>query len=85
MIDEYEARASLESKLVKDADNLEFIISLKEQYDIGNERAKSWIEPALQRLKTEEGKKIGAVLVAVDSDRWWFGEKQDSWWVDRNK
>jgi len=85
VIDEYEARESIESKLVKDADNLEFILSLKEQYDIGNERAKTWIEPAIARLKTEEGKMIASVILEVDSDRWWYRDKNDSWWVDRNK
>lgn len=85
LLDEYETRETVESMFVKDADNLEFIISLKEQYDIGNERAKTWIEPALKRLKTEEGKTLGAMLVTVDSDTWWFGEKNDEWWVGRNK
>ena len=85
LIDEYEERESVESTLVKDADNLEFIFCLKEQYDIGNERAKTWIEPAAQRLKTEEAKKIAEVMLTIDSDRWWFKEKQDSWWVNRNK
>jgi putative hydrolase of HD superfamily len=85
IIDEYEARESLEAKLVKDADNLEFILSLKEQYDIGNERAKTWIEPAIHRLKTEEGRAIASIILEIDSDRWWFKERQDSWWVNRNK
>lgn len=85
MLDEYELRESLESMLVKDADNLEFIISLKEQYDIGNERANTWIEPAVKRLKTEEGKLLGNIVTKTDSDAWWFGEKDDEWWVGRNK
>jgi len=85
LIDEYENRESIESLIVKDADNLEFIISLKEQYDISNERAKTWLETGLQRLKTNEGQQIGSVITEVDSDRWWFGEKDDSWWVNRNK
>jgi putative hydrolase of HD superfamily len=85
LIDEYEDRESLESVIVKDADNLEFIISLKEQQDIGNARAASWIGPSIQRLVTEEAKQIGAVIMEVDSDRWWFGQKDDAWWVNRNK
>jgi len=85
LIDEYEERESLESKIVKDADNLEFVISLKEQQDIGNARAEAWLPSALQRLKTEEGKQLGAVIMEIDSDRWWFGKKDDSWWVNRDK
>lgn len=85
LLDEYEARESLESKLVKDADNLEWILALKEQFDIGNERAKHWIDLAFKRLKTEEGKSLGAVIMSTDSDTWWFGEKDGEWWVDRKK
>ena len=85
MLDEYEERESLESLLVKDADNLEWIISLKEQYDIGNERANTWIPSAIKRLKTEEGKLLGEMIIKTDSDAWWFGEKDDEWWVGRNK
>ena len=85
MLDEYEERESLESMLVKDADNLEWILALKEQYDIGNERANTWIPSAIKRLKTEEGKLLGDMIIKTDSDAWWFGEKDDVWWVGRNK
>lgn len=85
LLDEYEERASLESLIVKDADNLEFIMSLKEQYDIGNERARAWIDPAVKRLKTKEAQMLAEVILETDSDRWWFGEKDDEWWVNRNK
>lgn len=85
LINEYEDRETAESQIVKDADILELILSLKEQYDIGNKRAKEWIDVALKRLKTREGQELGAKIVTVDSDRWWFGEKDDSWWIHRNK
>lgn len=84
LIDEYHVRESKEAKLAKDADNLEWILSLKEQVDIGNERAKSWIEPAVKRLITEEAKMLADRIVKVDSDRWWFEDKDDEWWVNRN-
>lgn len=85
LIDEYEERETKESKLTKDADNLEFILSLKEQMDIGNERARSWLPPALERLITEEAKALAKIIVDTDSDRWWFGDKNDEWWVNRKK
>lgn len=86
IIDEYEARESRESLLVKDADNLELLLSLKEQQDIGNERAKTWIPSLLMRLKTEEGKALAQAIVVTDSDAWWFSskDKQDEWWIHRN-
>jgi|SRR3989344_1319283 len=82
---EYETRESEESKLAKDADTLEWIFSLKEQLDIGNQRAKEWIEIAKKRLKTTAGKSLGEEVVKIDSNDWWFAEKEDSWWVSRNK
>jgi putative hydrolase of HD superfamily len=85
ILHEYETRESYESKLAKDADILEFILSLKEQIDIGNARAVSWIEVAIKRLKTKEAQDLVKTIVKTDSDRWWFGDKKDNWWVDRIK
>ena len=85
IIDEYEKRKSKEAKFAKDADTLEFLLSLKEQVDIGNERATTWIPPLMKRFLTDEGKELAEVIVKTDSDRWWFGNKDDEWWVNRNK
>ena len=84
LLDEYHRRESLEAKLAKDADNLELILTLKEQYDAGNRRAHTWLPSAVKRLKTTEGKKLGSTIIATDSDRWWFGDKEDDWWINRN-
>lgn len=84
-IKEYEERETKEAKLAKDADNLEFLLSLKEQVDIGNERAKTWIPSLIKRFLTEEAKMLAEVIVETDSDDWWFGDKDDGWWVNRNK
>lgn len=85
LIDEYEERKTLESVIVKDADNLEFIMSLKEQADIGNERANEWLPSAVKRLKTKEAEELVKVILQTRSDRWWFGDQKDTWWVNRNK
>lgn len=83
LIDEYEDRETYESKLVKDADNLEWIMSLKEQVDIGNAKAEEWLPSAAARLKTKEGISLGKVILETRSDRWWFGDPTDGWWVYR--
>lgn len=85
LIEEYEKRETKEAKMAKDADNLEWILALKEQKDIGNERASDWIPSAAQRLKTDEAKKLVAKIIVTDSDRWWFSDKSDQWWVNRGK
>lgn len=85
IIDEYEERKTKEALITKDADNLEFLLSLKEQTDIGNKRAESWIPSLLKRIKTKEARGLAKAILKTDSDRWWFGDKDDEWWVHRNK
>jgi putative hydrolase of HD superfamily len=85
ILKEYHDRETYESKLAKDADNLEFLISLKEQMDIGNQRVKTWIKPACGRLKTDEAKELANRILEINSDNWWFADKEDKWWIDRNK
>lgn len=84
-ISEYEKRESIESILAKDADNLEWIITLKEQVDTGNTRALDWIKSAVQRLKTDLGQSIAREIMNTESTDWWFGDKESKWWVNRGK
>ena len=85
VLNEYKERKSKESLLAKDADVIEWILALKEQVDIGNSRAEGWLPSAVQRLKTDEGKELAMVILTTLSDSWWFANKDDDWWVHRNK
>jgi putative hydrolase of HD superfamily len=85
VLKEYVERKTPESIIAKDADNLEWILSLKEQVDIGNTRAESWIISAIKRLKTENAKKIALEILETNSDEWWFKDKEGNWWINRNK
>jgi len=87
-IDEYEERKSKEAILVKDADNLEWILALKEEMDTGNARAKQWIESAIERLKTKDAKNLVKEIMRMDSNDWWsedsrayisYKEKVNQW------
>ncbi len=82
---EYQEKKTRESLIAKDADQLEWLISLKEEVDIGSTRAKTWLPSAVKRLKTEGAQKIAEQVLKTDSDAWWFGDKEDEWWVSRNK
>lgn len=82
-VGEYEERVSIEAQLAKDADNVEFILSLKEQVDIGNKRAETWLPSAVKRLKTQVAKDLVKTILETDSDEWWFADKNDEWWVSR--
>lgn len=82
---EFAERKSKESILAKDADQLEWILSLKEETDIGNKRAETWIPSAVKRLKTNSAKALAKKIIKTNSDDWWFSDKKDSWWVTRNQ
>ncbi len=86
-IEEYEERKNKESLIVKDADNLEWILALKEEVDTGNTRALKWITPAIERLKTSHAQKIAKEIMKTDSNDWWFDKEsqKNKWWVNRNK
>ena len=85
LLQEREAGESIEAKVSQDADQLELILSLKEQLDIGNERANTWIPFAVKRLKTKEAREIATVILQTPSDNWWFQDKDESWWVKRDR
>lgn len=72
IINEYEERETKESILAKDADNLEWILALKEEVDTGNTRALDWIKSAIKRLKTPYAKAIANDIMDTDSNDWWF-------------
>ncbi len=61
-----------EAQLVHDADQLELILELKEQLDLGNKYASRWIHFAKERLKTDIGRKIADQITKTDSSSWWF-------------
>ena len=80
-IDEFNARETREAKTARDADQIALILQLKECGDLGNKYSDEWIQYALQRLVTEEGKVLAARIIQTDSSHWWFKEKSD-WWIN---
>ncbi len=85
IVKDLKERKRAEALIAKDADQIEWILSLKEQVDIGNTRAKTWIPSAVKRLKTKTAKALAEIIVETPSDDWWFSDKADKWWVTRNK
>jgi putative hydrolases of HD superfamily len=72
---------SLEACISRDADQLDLILALKEQLDLGNSYARDWLHYALQRLRTEGAKELAQEIMQTDSAEWWF-EKKTEWWVN---
>lgn len=85
MTKEFKERTTLEGLLAKDADVLEWMLSLKEQFDTGNSRAEKWVQIARKRLQTRHAKEIGDSILETKSDHWWFAEQDDVWWVTKGK
>ncbi len=84
-LSEYRLRQTQEAILAKDADNLEWIMTLKEQLDLGNMRAKAMIENAQKRLKTAIAKELCSAVLETRSDAWYADSKDESWWVERKE
>ncbi len=84
-IREFEAAETPEARLAKDADQLELLLMLKEQFDLGNQAAAAWITAALLRIKTEAGKRLADEILQTRWDAWWFTDKSDPHWVDGKK
>ena len=78
---EFNACETLESRLSKDADQLDLILELKEQLDLGNSNAKDWLTFAVKRLVTESAQKMAQEILRTHSTEWWFDKKSD-WWVN---
>jgi len=83
-IAEFNAKETMESLIARDADQIALILQLKEYGDLGNKYSDEWIRYALQRLSTDEGKKLADRIIQTDSSHWWFKEKDD-WWINGNR
>ncbi|MCF8038144.1 MAG: HD domain-containing protein [Desulfohalobiaceae bacterium] len=81
---ELEEAKTEESVLAQDADQLDLILSLKEEQDLGNPYAEKWIEHALKRLRTASGNHLAAVILQTDHTDWWFKGVDVSWWANKN-
>ncbi|MBW1681816.1 MAG: HD domain-containing protein [Deltaproteobacteria bacterium] len=81
IIREFNACDSLESRLAKDADQLDLILELKEQLALGNPQADEWLHYAVQRLRTEGAREMARQIQASEHTSWWF-QKRTDWWVN---
>jgi putative hydrolase of HD superfamily len=75
----YHAADSPEAMLAHDADQLDLILELKEQSDLGNRYAMEWLHFARKRLQTSIGRRLAEEILSIDFNAWWF-EGHDHWW-----
>ncbi len=84
-VQEFENPQTIEARLAKDADQLELLVFLKRQADLGNPHVPDWLNSLLPRLKTDEGKQLAQEILATRWDEWWFNNKDDPHWVNGSK
>ncbi|UZP69138.1 HD domain-containing protein [Desulfovibrio mangrovi] len=82
--DELEEATSLEARLAQDADQIDLILNLKQELDLGNKYAGKWMEAALQRLRTPQGNALAQTISETDHTDWWFIGPDRSWWERKN-
>jgi putative hydrolase of HD superfamily len=80
---EFNESKTPEAILARDADQLDFLVELKEQKDLGNKYADDWIRYALKRLQTDAAKELARDILTTDWTEWWF-EKRDDLWAPPN-
>jgi putative hydrolases of HD superfamily len=81
---EFNEKRTRESLLAHDADQLGLIVVLKEHGDLGNKYSPEWLDYAVRRLCTDEGRKLADAILRTDWTEWWFRDKSD-WWVNGNR
>lgn len=84
LILEFNEGKTKEARLARDADQLEFILALKEYKDLGNTYADEWLDFSLRRIQTDAARELATVILETDSSLWWFSDKGD-WWVSGGK
>lgn len=88
IVQEYEERESLESKLAKDADIIDQILLLREYQWQGSVEAGIWLDGKrdelgarpLDRLKTAEARSLGETLYERNPSEWW-----KDLWTNKNR
>ena len=79
LTNEFNQAESLEARLARDADQLDLMLELKGQLDVGNRYAADWLHYARQRLVTDTARQMADELLKTDSADWWFHKKTDLW------
>ncbi len=71
LLDEFNQGESLEARLARDADQIAFILELKDLSDLGYVPPGTWIPSIRRRLQTDIGRQIADAILATERDAWW--------------
>ena len=78
--EEHACRTTPESLLAHDADQLDLILNLKRESDLGNRYADKWLESAVERLRTDIAKGLAQTILKTDHTDWWYLGPDRNWW-----
>ena len=81
---EFREESTAESRLVHDADQLELLLQLKQEQDIGNPQAEDWVPHVLRRLHTATARDLAESILRRNSADWWF-DRDSEWWTRGGK
>ncbi|GAB6888728.1 HD domain-containing protein [Desulfothermus okinawensis JCM 13304] len=84
LLKELEDVDSKEAEIAHDADQIDLILNLKEQMDLGNPYAETWLKYALERLRTDAGRELAEKILETDHTDWWFKGVDTNWWATKN-
>lgn len=73
LLKEYREGKTIEAKLAHDADQLELMLALQKELELGNTFASTWLENASKRIQTPAGKALAQKIGSVLSHTWWSG------------
>ena len=72
LLDEFNARVSLEAQLAHDADQLAFLFDLKSLSDMGYAAPDKWSAHVKARLQTAAGIELSESIAKTEWDSWWL-------------
>lgn len=83
--DEQDQEETLESQLAKDADQIDLILNLVEERNLGNKYAVKWLETAVKRIDTPTGQELVDEILKSDHTDWWHEGPDKNWWVRKGR
>jgi putative hydrolase of HD superfamily len=72
LLDEFNARETLEARLARDADQLAFLLDLKSLSDMGYRAPDKWAGHVKERLETTAGIRLSECIAETEWDSWWL-------------
>lgn len=74
LVEEFNSGRTKEARLVKDADQISFILELKKMKDTGAKGPEKWLPVVIKRLKTDMGRKLADNIMETHWDDWWMND-----------